>query len=81
MTLRDDVWNEVLETLIEEGKFKIGDLDFDESERHTVRRVLRNMEELGYLRRESEQARIWRAGPRAKDTLNLTDRARVLADE
>lgn len=81
MTLRDEVWDAVIETLVEEGKFQIGDLNFEESERHTVRRVLRNMEDQGYLRRDSPQAKTWRAGERAKDYLALTDRARVLADE
>lgn len=81
MTLRDEVWDEVLRTLIKEGKFKISDLKFDESERHTVRRVLRHMEEQGYLRRDTPQAKIWRVGERGREILNLSERARVLADE
>ena len=81
MTLRDKVWNEVIEVLTKEGKFKISELNFDESQRHTVRRVLKNMERQGFLRRETEHAKIWRAGPRAKELLDLSERARVLADE
>jgi len=43
MTLRDDTWNAVLVQLRKTGQFKISDLPFDESKRHTVRRVLREM--------------------------------------
>lgn len=66
MTLRDDVWNSVLRQLIKTGKFKISDLPFDESKRHTVRRVLREMEELGWLSRENDRSATWRMGELAE---------------
>lgn len=71
MTLRDDVWDEVLTTLVNRGQFKIKELPFDESQRHTVRRVLKEMEELGWLTRESEHASIWRIGSKAELLLDV----------
>lgn len=70
MTLRDEVWDEVLKTIARQDSFKISDLDFTESQRHTVRRVLKEMETLDWLRRDSPQAGIWRTGTRAQE-LNL----------
>jgi len=71
MTLRDDIWDDVLFRLVHEGKFKISDLGYDESQRNTVRRVLREMEEQGWLSRESEQASIWRLGPKAEMLMSV----------
>lgn len=79
MTTRDEVWAEVLETIIEEGQFKVGDLDIDESKRHTVTRVCKEMEELGYLTRTSSDAKIWRAGELANIHLDLSMKAKVAA--
>lgn len=73
MTLRDDVWDEVLTTLTNRGAFKISDLPFQEKQRHTVRRVLREMEEMGWLRRESPQAAFWRIGSKAELLLNIDE--------
>ena len=73
MTLRDEVWDEVLFVLSSKGKFKISDLKFDKSQRHTVRRVLRQMENQGWLNRETEQAGIWRLGSRAEILLDVND--------
>ena len=72
MTVRDAVWTEVLDTLIKYGKFKISDLDFPKSKRHTVRRVLRQMEEYDWLMRESKRDSTWRVGPRAESHLNIS---------
>ena len=73
MTLRDQVWDAVLEELNRTGKFTISDLDFEDSERHTVRRVLRRMEEFGWLRRTNKQAATWRLGTKAEIYLNVSD--------
>lgn len=73
MTLRDEVWNDVLKQLIKTGKFRISDLDFDESQTHTVRRVLREMEELGWLSRDSPRAAYWRMGELAELHLNVSE--------
>lgn len=72
MTLRDEVWNAVLKQLAQTGKFKISDLPFDDSQRHTVRRVLREMEQLYWLSRESTQAAIWRIGELGRLHLNVS---------
>jgi len=72
MTLRDQVWDAVLMELKNRGKLKISDLPFDESKRHTVRRTLREMDELGWVMRESEQAAIWRLGPKAEMVLEVS---------
>jgi len=71
MTLRDEIWNDVLSRLVHEGKFKISDLGYDKSQRNTVRRVLREMEDQGWLSRESEQSSIWRLGPKAEMLMSV----------
>ena len=71
MTLRDDVWDTALMELKNRGKFKISDLPFEEEQRHTVRRVLREMDEKGWVTRESKQAAIWRLGPKAEMVLDV----------
>lgn len=73
MTLRDDVWNAVLDQLVKSAKFRISDLQFPDGKRSTVRRVLRQMEELGWLRRDSKLAATWRAGEKAELLLNISD--------
>lgn len=67
MTLRDRVWDAVLRELAtDDGEgFKISDLDFGESKRHTVRRVLREMEDMGWLERSNDRGRIWDGGENA----------------
>lgn len=80
MTTRDEVWNEIIETLVEEGRFKLSDLDIDESKRHTVSRVCREMEDMGYLYRREGESKTWRAGKLAKSLLNLEPKAEVMAD-
>jgi len=72
MTLRDEVWNETLKQLIKTGYFQISDLPFDEGQRYTVRRVLRDMEEQGWLERESKRAATWAMGERARAHLNVS---------
>lgn len=72
MTLRDSVWHETIEQLQRTGKFKISDLPFDEGQRHTVRRALKSMEEFGWLERETECSAIWRVGPTARRSLNIS---------
>jgi hypothetical protein len=71
MVLRDSVWNSALEKIQKNGSFKLTDLPFNKSERHTVRRCAREMESFGWLSRESEHAAIWRAGPKAEMLMNL----------
>jgi hypothetical protein len=66
MTLRDEVWNNVLQRLLKTGKFKATDLQFSETQRHTVRRVLREMEDMHWLTRDSDRSSTWRMGENAK---------------
>lgn len=72
MTLRDEVWNSVLKQLVKTGNFRISDLPFNESQRHTVRRVLREMEDLGWLERENKRSATWRMGEMAELHLNVS---------
>lgn len=72
MTLRDHVWNAVLKQLVKTGQFRISDLPFNESQRHTVRRTLRKMEGLGWLSRENDRAATWRMGELAELHLNVS---------
>lgn len=70
--LRDEVWNATLEQVIKTGKFRVGDLPFRESQRHTVRCVLASMESLGWLRRNSEYDSTWRMGEKSELRLNVS---------
>ena len=79
MTLRDQCWTTALEQIVRTGKFKIGDLPFKPSERHTCRRVLREMQDYGWLSRDSPSAAIWRAGPKAEMLMNLSEEKLELA--
>lgn len=72
MTLRDDVWNSVMKQLVKTGQFKISDLPFEEAQRHTVRRTLREMEEKDWLKRESNRAATWRIGETGMLHLNVS---------
>ncbi|WP_157722469.1 hypothetical protein [Halolamina sp.] len=72
MTLRDQVWDAVLKQIITTGQFKISDLPFDEGQRHTVRRVLRKMEQMDWLSRENDRAATWRMGEQAELHLNVS---------
>lgn len=81
MTQRDEAWSAALEKLTEDGQFKISDLDFTEGQRHTVRRALKEMEELGWLKRVNERGRIWYAGEKAELLLNLSEDAELLESE
>jgi DNA-binding IclR family transcriptional regulator len=80
MTVRDDVWDACIRLIVERGRFRISELPFEEGQRHTVRRVLKEMEKSGWLTRESPQGKTWYAGPDAKELLQLSDQARVLSD-
>jgi hypothetical protein len=71
MTLRDEIWNVVLQRLVNNGTVTMSDLPFSESQSHTVRRVLREMESLGWLTRESKWDATWQMGPEAELQLNI----------
>ncbi|MUV56236.1 hypothetical protein [Halogeometricum sp. CBA1124] len=47
-------------------------MPFEKGERYTVRRVLREMESMGWLARESPRAATWRMGEQAKLHLNVS---------
>lgn len=79
MTLRDECWTTALEQIVKTGKFKLSDLPFKESERHTCRRVCREMEKYQWLTRDSQHAAIWRAGPKAEMLMNLSEQKLELA--
>jgi hypothetical protein len=72
MTLRDEVWNAVLKQLVKTGRFRISDLPFGESQRNTVRRTLREMEQKNWLARENNRAATWRMGETAETHLNVS---------
>ena len=72
MTLRDEVWNSVMKQLVKTGQFRISDLPFNESQRHTVRRTLREMETMDWLSRENDRAATWRMGELAELHLNVS---------
>jgi len=72
MTLRDQVWSASLLQLRKTGKFRISDLPFSGGQRQTVRRVLREMEMMGWLERENKRAATWRIGEEAALHLNVS---------
>lgn len=72
MTLRDEVWHATLRQIVKTGSFRISDLPFNDSQRFTVRRVLREMEDLGWLERENDRAATWRLGDKAESHLNVS---------
>lgn len=72
MTLRDSVWNAAMKQLVKTGRFRISDLPFNESQRHTVRRTLREMEQMGWLSRENDRAATWRMGEASELYLNVS---------
>lgn len=78
MTLRDNIWNTALENLVENGKFRVSDIidDLDEadnSQRKTVQRCLRQLEDKGWLERKSTQSPIWRLGWKGRMLLNISE--------
>jgi hypothetical protein len=79
VTLCDETWNTALEQVNRTGCFKIGDLPFKESERHTVRRCLREMESYSWLSRDSPHSSIWRAGPKSEMLFDLSEEKLRLA--
>lgn len=70
MTTRDQAWNAILHQLLEKNEFKMSDLPFDQRQHHTVRRVLRYMEDQEIVERESPQHKIWKLGPEGEKILN-----------
>ena len=74
MTLRDETWNAALELLAAEGEFRVTELldeaGLTERQRATVLRCLRELEDHGWLARESKQSGIWRAGEKGRVLLN-----------
>jgi hypothetical protein len=73
LTVRDRVWDAALTTLVNRGKFKLSDLPFDESQTATVRRVLKTMIELGWLKKDSKGSSIYRLGPKAELLLDVDE--------
>lgn len=80
MTVRDEIWCEILPILVADGRFTVSDLPFGEGDHETIRQVCQEMEDHGYLERCSDTRQGWRAGPRARRNLELTEKARIVAD-
>lgn len=60
MTLREQAWHITLVAKLTNCEpFKRRELNFEESERHTVQRALNSMEDAGYLYRESKTSGVW----------------------
>ncbi len=71
MGQRDVVWSEVLQVVKSHGKFRTSDLEFEDEQRATVRRVLREIEKYGWLGRESKLDATWRLGEKGRKLLNV----------
>ena len=76
-TLRDQIWDAALEQLAAKGNLRaaevIEDAGISESQRQTVRRTLRALEEDGWLERDSPQSSIWRLGEKGRILLNVSE--------
>lgn len=76
-TIQREVWSSAFDLLIENGEFTISDLNgFDNSEKYTVNRVLKHLEELGWLERDSPNGTVWYAGPNVKTVIDRGNRPR-----
>lgn len=71
MTQRDEVWNKALQLVKSQGKFRISELEFNDGQRTTVRRTLREMEQFGWIGRKSQLDATWRLGEEGKKSLNV----------
>jgi hypothetical protein len=80
VTTRDEVWAAALETVSAKGRFKRAELGFDDEHRHTVRRTLGQMEQRGWLWRTGKYSPFWRAGPKARARMTLSEEALEAAD-
>jgi DNA-binding IclR family transcriptional regulator len=82
MTLRDSVWDAALEELASNGELKVADIlediDAGESQRQTVRRCLKELEQKGWLERESKYSSIWRIGEKGELLLQLSEGEQAL---
>lgn len=63
ISLKSKVWSHAAFRAVSNTSFEIDDLPFRPGQRATVRRTLREMEQLGWLVRESNQDSVWHAGP------------------
>lgn len=77
MTIRDDIWDEVLTEITRLGYVTVSDLPFNEEQRYSVRRTLSEMEQSGWLRRKSSHTSKWCLGEKAEDRLAV-DRETIL---
>lgn len=63
ISLKSKVWSHAAFRAVSSTDFGIDDLPFRSDQRATVRRTLREMEQLGWLVRESNRGTVWQAGP------------------
>lgn len=76
--LTDDAWETVLETLKQEGAFRLEDLPFDGGELVSVAIMLRRFERKNWFRKEGE---LWLPGEKAQRLLDLNDSTPVSNSE
>lgn len=76
--LTDDAWETVLETLKQEGTFRLEDLQFEGGELVSIAIMLRRFERKNWVRREDE---LWLPGKKAQRLLELDDSTPVTKGE
>jgi hypothetical protein len=69
--LRDEVWDQALQFLAEGEVVSLLKLEFSSSQLVSAKRILRDMEKLGWLTKRSDDPPAWGAGPVAQRYLNL----------
>ncbi len=60
--LKSKVWNHVMFRAVKGTSFEINDLPFQPGQHAIVRRTLREMEQIGWLERESKRDSVWHPG-------------------
>lgn len=58
-TARDAAWAAIITHLQDHDYVRTSDLDLDETQRRTALRVLRSMEDMGLVQRETPEAQTW----------------------
>ncbi len=58
-TARDEAWHAVLSHIDDNKSIKSTDLDLEDEKQRTALRVLRSMESMGLVTKESKQSQTW----------------------
>jgi len=66
-------WGSVLDQLVETGGFRLNDFPYSTAEEAMILTVLGDMEASGFLEGTTGGERVWRAGPKVTELMNLSE--------